>query len=209
MIKTSCLTAKILPPSSSQRHHDITTASSSQFLTNTIDNGHQTFRFRSDRYPNPIPPPLHPAGRPSPHWLRRFLLRVLAQHPSRSSSPTLNRINHSRTSPSPLKSRKLTPSQCTISYLESCISSGLALANTSGIPKSTPNYTLLLKTSTPCALALGAAYYAVRQMEFVRAWCEGDNWFRPIRETEGYTLKPAGVEEHQCALTCVLTGEGV
>jgi len=46
-------------------------------------------------------------------------------------------------------------------------------------------------------------------MEFVRAWCEGDNWFRPIRETEGYTLKPAGVEEHQCALTCVLTGAGL
>ena len=46
-------------------------------------------------------------------------------------------------------------------------------------------------------------------MEFVRKWCEGDNWFRPSRETDGYTLKPAGVEEHQCALTCVLIAAGM
>ncbi|KAE9377812.1 hypothetical protein N431DRAFT_541444 [Stipitochalara longipes BDJ] len=98
---------------------------------------------------------------------------------------------------------------CTISYLENCISSGFALANASGNAKSTPNYSLLLKTSTPCTLAMGAGYCAVRQMEFVRKWCEGDNWFRPIRETDGYTLAPAGVEEHQCALTCVLIGAGL
>ena len=46
-------------------------------------------------------------------------------------------------------------------------------------------------------------------MEFVREWCEGDNWFRPVRETEGYKLAPAGVEEHQCALVCVLVGAGM
>jgi hypothetical protein len=46
-------------------------------------------------------------------------------------------------------------------------------------------------------------------MEFVRAWCEGDNWFRPTRETDGYKLAPAGVEEHQCALVCVLVGAGM
>jgi hypothetical protein len=50
----------------------------------------------------------------------------------------------------------------------------------------------------------------LRQMKFVRSWCEGDNWFRPIRESEGggYTLKPAGVEEHHCALICVVVVAG-
>lgn len=46
-------------------------------------------------------------------------------------------------------------------------------------------------------------------MDFVREWCEGDNWFRPVRATEGYRLAPAGVEEHQCALVCVLVGAGM
>jgi hypothetical protein len=69
---------------------------------------------------------------------------------------------------------------------------------------------LLLKTSTPFSILLGIAYYMLRQMKFVRSWCEGDNWFRPIRESEGggYTLKPAGVEEHHCALICVVVVAG-
>jgi hypothetical protein len=46
-------------------------------------------------------------------------------------------------------------------------------------------------------------------MDFVREWCEGDNWFRPVRATDGYKLAPAGVEEHQCALVCVLVGAGM
>jgi hypothetical protein len=72
-----------------------------------------------------------------------------------------------------------------------------------------PNYTLLFKTSTPCSLFLAIGYYALRQMPFVREWCEGDNWFKPSRESNGYTLAPAGIEEHQCALTCVLIGAGM
>lgn len=46
-------------------------------------------------------------------------------------------------------------------------------------------------------------------MAFVRKWCEGDNWFRPSRESIGYTLAPAGVEEHHCALVCVLIAAGL
>lgn len=46
-------------------------------------------------------------------------------------------------------------------------------------------------------------------MDFVREWCEGDNWFRPVRETVGYKLAPAGVEEHQCALVCVVVAAGM
>ena len=30
-----------------------------------------------------------------------------------------------------------------------------------------------------------------------------------MRETEGYRLAPAGVEEHHCALVCVLVGAGM
>lgn len=47
-------------------------------------------------------------------------------------------------------------------------------------------------------------YYALRKVPFVSKWCEGDNWFKPTRFSEGYKLAPAGVEEHHCALTCTI-----
>lgn len=47
-------------------------------------------------------------------------------------------------------------------------------------------------------------YAALRTTPFLRKWCEGDNWFKPTRVSNGYKLEPAGVEEHQCALACVV-----
>jgi hypothetical protein len=90
--------------------------------------------------------------------------------------------------------------QCSIAFLESYISSAYALSKRDRYP----NYRFLLKTTVPSAAAMSWGYWSLRQVPFVREWCEGDNWFRPVAM---YNAN-AGVEEHHCALTCdiIVTG---
>jgi hypothetical protein len=60
---------------------------------------------------------------------------------------------------------------------------------------------------------MSIGYYALRQVPYIRKWCEGDNWFRPTAawgynyRTGVYSHTP-GIEEHHCALTCdiIVTG---
>jgi hypothetical protein len=92
--------------------------------------------------------------------------------------------------------------QCSITFLENYATSAMSLYR----QETKPNYSLLLKTSTPCSIAMSAGYYALRQVPFIRAWCEGDNDF-----LESYRFGHfgrLGVEEHMCALTCVIIAAG-
>jgi hypothetical protein len=90
--------------------------------------------------------------------------------------------------------------QCSLAFLESYFSSAYALSKRDIYP----NYRLLLKTSMPSAAAMIWGYRSLRQVPFIRKWCEGDNWFRPVVMYNG----DVGVEEHHCALTCdiIVTG---
>jgi len=89
---------------------------------------------------------------------------------------------------------------CSLAFFESYISSAYALSKRARYP----NYELLLNTTIPSALAMSWGYWSLRQVPFVREWCEGDNWFRPVVMYNS----DAGVEEHHCALTCdiIITG---
>jgi hypothetical protein len=51
---------------------------------------------------------------------------------------------------------------------------------------------------------MGWGYWSLRQVPFIRKWCEGDNWFKPVVTYNGNV----GIEEHHCALTCdiIVTG---
>jgi hypothetical protein len=90
--------------------------------------------------------------------------------------------------------------QCSFAFLESYVSSAYALSKR----ECRPNYGLLLNTTILAALAMCWGYWSLRQVPFVREWCEGDNWFSPVVRNNS----PAGVEEHHCALTCdiIVTG---
>jgi hypothetical protein len=59
---------------------------------------------------------------------------------------------------------------------------------------------------------MSVGYYFLREVPFIRAWCEGDNNFH---EFNGHFDKygnlvggKVGVEEHMCALTCVIIAAG-
>jgi len=88
---------------------------------------------------------------------------------------------------------------CSLAFLESYITSAYAHSKRDR----NPNYKLLLRTTVPSAIAMAYGYWSLRQVPFVRKWCEGDNWFRPV----AYGAD-VGIEEHHCALTCdiIVTG---
>lgn len=94
--------------------------------------------------------------------------------------------------------------QCSIVYIESYLSSAYILSQAD----SSLNFRVLSKSSFPCALLLTICYSLLRTTPFLREWCEGDNWFRPVRVSDGYKLEPAGVEEHHCAMACVIIVSG-
>ena len=69
-------------------------------------------------------------------------------------------------------------------------------------------------STLPSAVAMSGGYYSLRQVPFVRKWCEGDNWFQPTTVSRNnawpgtYRKVDPGVEQHHCALTCdiIITG---
>jgi hypothetical protein len=67
-----------------------------------------------------------------------------------------------------------------------------------------PNHNSLLVRSLVFSLALGIEFDRLRALSDLKNWDQVDDWFRPTRESEGYELKPAGVEQHHQALVCVL-----
>ena len=85
--------------------------------------------------------------------------------------------------------------QMSAAFLESYIVSAYTLSSGhSGIP-----YKILLQTTAPLALACGWAYHQLRQVEYVREWCEGNRWL-PARGNN--------VEKRNCALVCVIIVTG-
>lgn len=70
-------------------------------------------------------------------------------------------------------------------------------------------------SSFPSSIAMASGYYLLRQVPFIRAWCEGDNNFLAsrIHHVDKVGLVFDGkirlaVEEHMCALTCVIIAAG-
>jgi hypothetical protein len=105
--------------------------------------------------------------------------------------------------------------QSCIPFLENYITSAISLNR----GKSTPNYSLLLKTSLPSTIAISTGYYFLRHVPFIEKWCESDNNFiehitygDPYKYGSEYVAAAkkftGAVEEHICAPTCVIIAAG-
>jgi len=99
---------------------------------------------------------------------------------------------------------------CCIAFSENYVSSAYSLSK----QDKSLDYRFLLMSTLPSAVAMSGGYYSLRQVPFVRKWCEGDNWFQPTTVSRNnawpgtYRKVDPGVEQHHCALTCdiIITG---
>ncbi|KAH8595428.1 hypothetical protein B0O99DRAFT_686847 [Bisporella sp. PMI_857] len=88
---------------------------------------------------------------------------------------------------------------CSLTFIENYTSTALSIYRR----EVKPNHILLFKTSIPCSFGMLIAYYSLRQIPFIRTWCEGDNWFAPVSRGRN-----SNIEQHHCALTCTIIAAG-
>lgn len=156
-------------------------------------------------------PPLYSTALPRNNRLRRLIPNLLAlcargSHSSALYHPFDIRMPFSSLHSSSLRSPPLAPflnltdhtlSQCVFNYLQSYLFIIYPLLQ---------NYSLLLKTSVPGAILLTIGFGTLWAIPGIRG--EEDDYFEPFRQTQGWKLADAGVEEHHRTLVRILVTVG-
>ncbi|KAI9774474.1 MAG: hypothetical protein M1839_001707 [Geoglossum umbratile] len=79
-------------------------------------------------------------------------------------------------------------------FFESFVTSAHAISKRS----IRPNYELLLRTTATTTILSAFGYHALRQVPYVRSWCEGNKW----------APATGNVEKRNCPLVCVVIASG-